>query len=741
MTTHKATPAGPMKALSILPHLRHLALLALLILGSNHMAQAQTWVPTAAGTTYDWNLNTNWTPDTVPNAIGATVTWADIVGAQTVRLQQDVTVGNLTFGDAVGSQGAVTIANGTGGPWTLTLDNTTGNASVLSQGTANNTISADVAFADTVDFTTLVNATLSGNITGSGGLNKEGLMTLTLSGSSVTYTGATVVNGTGTTETNASTLTFGTGVTGASSSSIAVNNNAILRISAVDSFSSSVPVLLRGGTLNWADTNATFAAGVKVNAFGGDKVNTLTGINFTSTITHALTGSKSVPTVNLGSGMLTLSVTNGAASDLTITAFNRMADLKGTVTIPTLSLGGVNKIFFGNAPTPIGGTLGTTKAGVVPWVFINNILPSTYEAGIGFRALTASEYVTTLAAATAGDNVLLGAVETLGGNLTVNSFGMQGATGNVNLDGHVLSITSGLFYGPIAPGQRLTLQNGTINFGSAEGIINGVNTIESKISGTGGLTFSGRGGTRLSSGSNDFTGGVVVNSSLVLFSANEVIPDSNVIRIAEAGLLQFGLGFKETIAGLAGTGRADIITATNIVVIGATEAGAANTFTLTTDGTLRPGNNSGSTDLLPGQLKLNTHGGTGTVALNAGTMFLDLNSATSFDSVAVTATTVAFGVSGTTLDLALNYAPVLGSGFLIFANDGVDLITGKFSNGDFVSATYNSTTYDFAILYNTSQFGGTGNDIALHVIPEPSTLALVGIMGLSALCFLRRRKH
>jgi hypothetical protein len=196
---------------------------------------------------------------------------------------------------------------------------------------------------------------------------------------------------------------------------------------------------------------------------------------------------------------------------------------------------------------------------------------------------------------------------------------------------------------------------------------------------------------------------------------NNTIPVSNKVRLAEWGTLTLTTGYSDTIAGLAGTGKATTST-TSKLVIGTHETAANNTITLTTNGTLAPGNNNGASDLLPGLLTLNTSGGTGTVALNGGTLSLDLNSATLYDSVGLTGG-LTFGGGGTTLSVALAFAPATGQGFLIVDNDGADAVTGKFANGDSVTATFGGSTFKFEILYNTSLFGGDGNDIALRVLP------------------------
>src|SRR5687767_2479690 len=55
-------------------------------------AEVYTWIPTAGGTTYNWNTPSNWTPSTLyPDAPGdvANVN-IDILGNQTIRVREEV---------------------------------------------------------------------------------------------------------------------------------------------------------------------------------------------------------------------------------------------------------------------------------------------------------------------------------------------------------------------------------------------------------------------------------------------------------------------------------------------------------------------------------------------------------------------------------------------------------------------------------------------------------------------------
>jgi len=109
--------------------------------------QAQTWNQTAAGTGYNWQTTTNWTPNTVPNGVDAVASLTNnIAGAQTISLNGTVTLGTLNIGDSDGTH-AFTLQNGTVG--SLNFDVTSGNAAIhKTSGSAGDAISATIILND-----------------------------------------------------------------------------------------------------------------------------------------------------------------------------------------------------------------------------------------------------------------------------------------------------------------------------------------------------------------------------------------------------------------------------------------------------------------------------------------------------------------------------------------------------------------------------------------------------------------
>lgn len=151
-----------------------------------------TWLPAPAGN-YSWTNSANWISGNVPNApdFTAKITNA-ITGDQTITLDGPITIGQLILG-TTGSTDAFTIQNGAGGP--LTFEVIAGTSVLQKNGGGADEISADLELMNpfVVSNAPPATFTLSGAITGTGGLTKTGAGRLLLAGPD-TFAGDLVVS-------------------------------------------------------------------------------------------------------------------------------------------------------------------------------------------------------------------------------------------------------------------------------------------------------------------------------------------------------------------------------------------------------------------------------------------------------------------------------------------------------------------------------------------------------------------
>lgn len=115
------------------------------------VAQAQqTWAPLGGGT-FDWNNNANWSPGPFPNANGAVANQnQNITGAQTINLNQNITLGILNIGDSNGSDTQL-IAPGSLSTATITFDDSVGTSQINKGGGNLSTITAAINVLDILD--------------------------------------------------------------------------------------------------------------------------------------------------------------------------------------------------------------------------------------------------------------------------------------------------------------------------------------------------------------------------------------------------------------------------------------------------------------------------------------------------------------------------------------------------------------------------------------------------------------
>jgi autotransporter-associated beta strand protein len=452
------------------------------------LASAAGWNNSGGGS---WTVAGNWTAG-IPNAAGSTATFASspgITAPATINLNGNETVGNLIFNNSTGNGStpptSYTIAQGSGG--SLIIDNS-GIQAGITDLNGSHLISAPVIFNSNVlvSVANLTDAvTLSGAISGNGGLIVAGPGTLVLSGSN-TYLGGTNIS--------SGTLQVGVGGTAGSIPAGAVTDNGTLAFNysntatLSNTISGTGSLLQEGpGTLVVASAN-TYTGSTNVSAgtlqIGtGGTISTgplivaggaLLDLNGTSPSFASLSGGGTIDNVTAG-GTLTLTVGSGNSNT---TFSGAIKNTTGTISLVKVGSGNLT---LGGANT----YTGTTTIGTA----------GTAVASAGTLTVTGS--ISGGGAFTVGDNDTL-AVN--GGSITASSFsfGSDENTAVSVTGGGSINVSTGALTAGEAVGNAtgyLSITSGTVTAGSVTinrtGVNDGATIITSGASTTSGIYLNG----------------------------------------------------------------------------------------------------------------------------------------------------------------------------------------------------------------------------------------------------------
>lgn len=545
----------------------------LLAASSIHAADG-TWTQTGAGP-FDWSAaaTANWSGGTVADGQNSTANFtANITATQTVNLAEARTIGNITFTDSTTDSNNLTIS----GANILTLDRSSGTPVInVTQSTRTLTISSEIS--------------------GNDGLQKNGLGTLILSGSN-SYTGTTILRG-GTLNLGGATangslasteLTLGGGTlsytrTGSTTQSFTTTNiqPGATTASAVAGNTLDLGDLARvaGGTLNFGNTgsintsetnDSTGILGAWATFNGGADW----AINNGSGVAAAYTGYNTLA----GAGpTLASSATTNHRVDNTST-LNITLATTGTIDANTLRISDA-------APRTIDVRNGTTQ-GILRFGAVGGLLTSggSHIIGVsgagnfgtitaGGAADTAGELIVNSASALTINSVIAnngtGAValtKSGSGTLTLNA--TNTFTGNTAINAGSLSIgsnnTAGARLGPATYAGNIFIAGGaSLVFNTDQS-----QTLSGIISGDGTLQKAG-GGTLTLSGNNTYTGKTTIGATGQGGPAVSVSSFNSVV----GGTASSSLGAPTTVA----NGTIDLGSGTNFRNCTLTYTGAGET--------------------------------------------------------------------------------------------------------------------------------------------------------------------
>jgi autotransporter-associated beta strand protein len=454
------------------------------------------------------------------------------------------------------------------------------------------------------------------------------------------------------------------------------------------------------GTLDINGTSQT-ATGVQLGGGGSGTTSAITlgaagNLTLSGTTTFSATNNQTGATISggtlneAGSGTRDFSVGDSTAATVDLTVSSVIAD--GGATGLTLRKNGAGVLVFSGANTYNATTL--VSVGVL------NI-----------------QNATALGSTANGTSVVSGAALQIQGGITVGAEALTLNGAGISTDGALRNISGSNTYGG-----NITLGSATrINSDSGTLTLNGAASIGGA---TFGLTVGGSGNTTISTAISTGNGTLTKDGSgtLTLSVANTYTGTTTV----SAGTLLIN----------GSTSSSSAVTVSSGAKLG---GGGTISGTVSVSGTVGAGNSIGT--LSTGNLTLTSTGILDNELGRSGTTPVS-------DLVVVTGSVTLDNNLQLTLYGGLDN-PASNDIFFLINNDGSDAISGFFTklnnvttpltDGSQFTWNFQDWKISYTADYGTSSFTG-GNDLAIQVVPEPTTWALLAF-SLTTVMVLRRRRN
>ncbi|PZE10171.1 hypothetical protein DMX10_27240, partial [Pseudomonas sp. 57B-090624] len=540
---------------------------------------------------------------------------------------------------------------------------------------------------------------VSGAVSGTGSLVKQGSGTLTLSGSN-SYGGTTTVSG--------GTLSIaGDGNLGSGAVNLA--SGTVLDVTGATTIDNAIVL---AGNSSIGNSNAVTLSGAISGAYDltktGSGTLSLSGSNSYGA-TYVSAGTLSIDNDgNLGSGAVslaagtTLAITGASTIDNAIVlggnasvSTSAAATLSGVISGAfTLTKAGASTLTLSGSNT-YGAT--TVSAGTLSVASDSNLGSGTLTLGAGTTlAVTSAATLDNAIALSGGATVNTGADTTLSGVISGSSLTKTGASTLTLTGNNTYSGSTSVSTGTLSIASDANLGAGTLNLANGTTLqITGTTTLDNALA---------------------LTGLVTVNAGAAATLSGTISGTGSLIKAGASNLTLSGSNTNTgTTTVSAGTLVVDGSTASATTVAnGATLAGSGTLggdVVVQSGGTLSPGGAGVAILTVNGNLTL----------ASGSTLALDINGTTAgtgYDRVVVNGTV---DVSGAALAVTHGYAAGSGDSYTVIVNDAADAVAGTFS-GVSEGGTFNAAGNGTQL--TTSYIGGSGNDLSLTAPIAPTVTSV-----------------